>query len=266
MENFTVYNGEVDELPVVIDLPHSGTFIPEDIKSKMVPELVCPNVDWFLPELYDFLPQSGFTVLQNNFHRYIADPNRDLSMTDVTGDYRYEIVYSQTTFGKQIYQTKLTAEEIEQRIDQYYRPYHAKLQELIDHKLEKFEKVYLFDLHSFAEYPHEDVKTEDVVLGNHFDTTSSADFREFLTKQLNQKGYTVSNNHPFSGGFITPHYGDNKQVESIQMELAYHMYIENRYFGEEELSGVDVGTFTTAKNSLQSIFMEVLNYILSEKK
>ena len=44
------------------------------------------------------------------------------------------------------------------------------------------------------------------------------------------------------------------------------MYIENRYFGEEELSGVDVGTFTTAKNSLQSIFMEVLNYILSEKK
>ncbi|GAQ01128.1 N-formylglutamate amidohydrolase [Companilactobacillus farciminis] len=54
MENFTVYNGEVDELPVVIDLPHSGTFIPEDIKSKMVPDLICPNVDWFLPELYDF--------------------------------------------------------------------------------------------------------------------------------------------------------------------------------------------------------------------
>lgn len=261
MENFTVYNGEVDELPIVIDLPHSGTFIPEDIKSKMVPELVCPNVDWFLPELYDFLPQSGFTVLQNNLHRYITDPNRDLSMTNVTGDYHYEIVYSQTTFGKQIYQTKLTAEEIEQRIDQYYRPYHAKLQELIDHKLEKFGKVYLFDLHSFAEYPH-----EDVVLGNHFDTTSSVDFREFLTKQFNQKGYTVSNNHPFSGGFITPYYGENKRVESIQIELAYHMYIENRYFGEEELSGVDVGTFTTAKNSLQSIFMEVLNYILSEKK
>jgi N-formylglutamate amidohydrolase len=27
MENFTVYNEEIDELPVIIDLPHSGTFI-----------------------------------------------------------------------------------------------------------------------------------------------------------------------------------------------------------------------------------------------
>ena len=264
MENFTVYNETVDELPIIIDLPHSGTFVPETIKSKMVPGRILPNVDWFLPELYDFLPQNGFTTLQNNLHRYIADPNRDLSMTDVNGDYRYEIVYSQTTFGKPIYQNKLTEEEIEQRITQFYQPYHAKLQELIDHKLEKFDKIYLFDLHSFAEYPHEDVKTQDVVLGNRFDTTSSTAFRKFLTEQLNQKGYTVSNNHPFSGGYITPHYGANKRVKSMQIELAYHMYIENRYFGEEELTGVDVGTFTTAKNSLQSFFMEILNYILTK--
>src|SRR5699024_4128728 len=112
--------------------------------------------------------------------------------------------------------------------------------------------------------------------------------RQFMTEQFNQKGYSVSNDHPFTGGYITPHYGQNPRVESMQIELAYHMYIENRYFGEEELSGVDVGTFTTAKNSLQNIlsycecthinsgqfttaknslqniFMELLNYILSK--
>ena len=45
MENFTVYNETVDELPIIIDLPHSGTFVPETIKSKMVPGRILPNVD-----------------------------------------------------------------------------------------------------------------------------------------------------------------------------------------------------------------------------
>lgn len=264
MENFTVYNEEIDELPIIIDLPHSGTQIPAEIQKEIVPDRLLPNVDWFLPDLYDFLPQSGFTTLQNNMHRYMADPNRDLSMIDQNGDYRYEVVYSKTTFGKDIYQDSLTPDQISQRIETIYKPYHQQLKKLIDHKLEKFEKVYLFDLHSFAEYPHEDVKTDDIVLGNRFDTTSDIKLRQFVTEQFKQKGYSVSNNHPFTGGYITPHYGQNPRVESMQIELAYHMYIENRYFGEEELSGVDVGTFTTAKNSLQSIFMELLNYILSK--
>ncbi len=265
MDNFTVFNEDIDELPIIVDLPHSGTMIPSDIKAEIKPESLLTNVDWFLQDLYDFVPQTGFTTLENNVHRYMADPNRDINMTNLDGDYRHEVVYSRTTFDKPIYQNDLTKAEIQQRIARFYQPYHAKLQELIDHKLEKFEKVYLLDLHSFAVYPHEDVQTADVVLGNKFDTTSDARFREFLTDQFEQKGYTVSNNHPFAGGYITPHYGGNKRVEAIQIELAYHMYIENRYFGEEELSGVDVGWFTTAKNSLQNIFTSLINYVIEDE-
>lgn len=262
MDNFTVYNEEVDELPVVIDLPHSGTTIPAEIKSQLLPESVLPNVDWFLPDLYDFLPQNGLTTLQNNLHRYMADPNRDVNMTNLDGDYRHEVVYSRSTFGKTIYRTDLTNEEIDRRLDKIYRPYHAQLQRLIDEKLQKFDKVYLFDLHSFAEYPGDpDAEVSDIVLGNKSDMTSSKKLRKILTEQFEQKGYTVSDNYPFSGGFITQHYGQNPRVEAIQIELAYHMYIENRYFGEEELTGVDVGTFTTAKNSLQSIFLNLLSYL-----
>lgn len=264
MENFTIHNETIDELPIIIDLPHSGVEVPSGIREKIIPDRLLPNVDWFLPDLYSFLPQNGFTTLQNNIHRYVVDPNRSLRMTDSTGDYRHEVVYSKNTFDKPLYQRELTSDEINQRIESFYKPYHQQLQKLIDHKLEKFEKIYLFDLHSFAKYPHEDVTTADVVLGNHFDKTSSIKLREFMTEQFSHKGYSVSNNFPFSGGYITPHYGQNPQVEAIQIELAYHMYIENRYFGEEELTGVDAGTFTTAKNSLQSIFMELLNQILSE--
>lgn len=262
MENFATYNEEIDELPIIIDLPHSGEMIPDDIKKKMNPELPLPNVDWFLPDLYDFLVQNGVTTLENNLHRYIADPNRYAEMVNLDGDYRHEVVYSRTTFGKDIYRNNLSANEIRQRIQTFYEPYHQQLQSLIDKKLQKFEKIYLFDLHSFAQYPHEeDLPVADVVLGNKSDQTSTIKLRELLTEQFQNKGYSVSNNYPFSGGYITQHYGKNPRVEAIQIELAYHMYIKNRYFGEEELTGVDVGTFTTAKNSLQSIFLSLLNYL-----
>ncbi|KRN98749.1 N-formylglutamate amidohydrolase [Companilactobacillus kimchiensis] len=262
MDDFTVYNEAIDELPIVVDIPHSGTEIPLAVQKELIPGILLPNVDWFLQDLYDFVPQQGFTTLENNLHRYLADPNRNAKMTKLDGDYRHEVVYSRTTFGKPIYHNELSETEIQGRIDSFYKPYHDKLQQLLNHKLEKFEKVYLLDLHSFAEYPHEEnVQAADVVLGNKTDTTSDMKLREFLTARFEEKGYTVSNNHPFSGGYITQHYGQNPRIEAIQIELAYHMYIENRYFGEEELSGVNVGTFTTAKNSLQSIFLSLFDYV-----
>lgn len=261
MDNFTVYNEEINEFPIIVDLPHSGTLIPNGIKTKMLPDRILTNVDWFLQDLYDFVPQNGITTLENNLHRYVVDPNRDTKMIDLDGDYRHEVVYSQTTFNKPIYEHELTRNQIHQRINQFYLPYHQQLQRLIDDKLKSFSKVYLLDLHSFAVYPHEDIQTDDVVLGNKYDKASTGKLREFLTDQFQKKGYTVSNNHPFSGGFITSRYGENERVQAIQIELAYHMYIENRYFGEEELTGVDVGTFTTAKNNLQNIFMSFLNYV-----
>lgn len=93
----------LDEFPIVVDLPHSGTIVPERIQKKMLSDSILTNVDWFLQDLYDFIPQNGITTLENNLHRYLADPNRDINKTKLTGDYRDEVVYSLTTFDKFIY-------------------------------------------------------------------------------------------------------------------------------------------------------------------
>ncbi|MFS8961997.1 N-formylglutamate amidohydrolase [Lactobacillus delbrueckii] len=45
--------------------------------DALLPTAVLANTDWFLRELYDFLPGRGFTVLENNLNRYLIDPNRD---------------------------------------------------------------------------------------------------------------------------------------------------------------------------------------------
>ena len=37
--------------PVVISLPHSGTWIPADMRKHLLPTAVLANSDWFLPAL-----------------------------------------------------------------------------------------------------------------------------------------------------------------------------------------------------------------------
>ncbi|GHN35799.1 N-formylglutamate amidohydrolase [Lactobacillus delbrueckii] len=72
-----VYNAGLNRFPVVFDLPHSGTTITAEMADALLPTAVLANTDWFLRELYDFLPGLGFTVLENNLNRYLIDPNRD---------------------------------------------------------------------------------------------------------------------------------------------------------------------------------------------
>ncbi len=77
--NYKVSNDKLNKYSVVIDLPHSGIIIPHKIKANLLKDALLPNTDWFLPKLYSFLPQMGFTVLENILSRYVVDPNRDVS-------------------------------------------------------------------------------------------------------------------------------------------------------------------------------------------
>ena len=54
MRLFEVYNKESSTYPLVISLPHSGQAIPEQVRRRMLPKVVLPNMDWFLPELYAY--------------------------------------------------------------------------------------------------------------------------------------------------------------------------------------------------------------------
>jgi formiminoglutamase len=253
MNPFNVYNENINKTPYVISIPHSGTYIPKDIKNKFKKDIILPNMNWFLKELYDFLPSLNFTVIENNISRYVIDPNRNPLMLN-SNNYVNSLVYERTTFGKEIYNPPLCISEKESRKIKYYDPYHNKLEELLKIKLDKFDKVYLIDLHSFAS-ARNDVK-ENIIISNKFGKTSSKNTLLKIKNKFIKEKFKVSENIPFSGGYITEKYGTifNDKVESIQIEIRYNEYIEDRYYGEEELSNWNVETFNYAKSKLQNIF------------
>ena len=230
--------------PVMIRLPHSGTWIPADMRKHLLPTAVLANTDWFLPALYDFLPQTGFTTLINRVNRYVADPNRAVTL-DLDHDYRSATIYQRNTFNHPLYPQPI-------RLRTYYWPYRHALTMILKQKQAKFGHAYLIDLHSFAQYPHyPGVKPKTIVLGNDQDRTTSKIFRQKLSAACAAHDFTVENNCPFRGGDITRYYGHQPNITAIQIELRYDQYIDQRSFREEVLTRHQTDLFCKAQDRLR---------------
>lgn len=265
MKPFLIHNKERNTYPMVVSLPHSGTWLPETMKKSLYSEAVLANTDWFLPKLYEFLVAKGCTVIENQVNRYVADPNRGSQMFGQ--DYQTSVVYQYNTFGHKLYNQQLEPQTIEERLTNYYWPYHQALQELINTKRQFYQKVYLLDLHSFAEYPNQvGIRPADLVVGNQADQSSSAGFRQLVTSLLEAEDYAVSNNQPFRGGFITKFYGDQPHIEALQLEIRYQEYIEARSFGEEVLTKYNPALFHCAQRRLEKVFEKLLESISKERR
>lgn len=259
MNLFNIHNPDNHKYPVIVSIPHSGTFVPNDIRSVMLPSVVLSNVDWFLKELYDFLFNMGITVISSNISRYVIDLNRDKT-EDINGeDFWTKLVHTHNTFGNPLYSRPLRPDEIQERLKQYYDPYHTTLEKLIEEKLHFFNKVLLLDLHSFC-VDFIEGANEDISLSNYNNQSSTTQSIEALRDILAEQGYKVGVN-VIRGRYILKNYKrifrDN--INCIQMELRYSQYIDNRYYGEEELNSWNIALFIGAKAKLQAAFTKLFN-------
>ena len=257
MKPYHVFNECVHQYPVVVSFPHSGTFVPEEIQQKMRPDVILTNTDWFLPELYDFFEEMGVTGVVSDINRYVVDLNRSLE-GNTGGDY-HDLVYGYTTQGKPIYRQPLDAEDISRRIKRYYLPYYQKLTEMLQEKALVFQRVLLLDMHSFfMNFTEED--DGDIILSNLDHRSSSGAVFGCLKKELEAVGYRVTDN-AIKGGNITRTFGNvsDSSVETIQVEIRYTQYLDDRYFGEEIVSQWNPEIFSKARERLRTAFSAFLS-------
>ncbi len=254
MNLYNVFNSDTHKFPVIVSIPHSGTFVPNDIRSIMLPKVVFSNTDWFLKELYTFLPDMGITVLSSNISRYVIDLNRDKSEDMKGKDFWTALVHTHNTFAKPLYPTNLHPDETYERIEKYYEPYHMALEKLIEAKLQCFKRVLLLDLHSFC-VDFIEGADEDISLSNYDWQSSTQESIKALCCVLTEQGYKVGIN-VIRGRYILKNYKQlfKNKIDCIQMELRYSQYIGARYYGEEELDCWDEKLFITAQKRLQAAF------------
>jgi len=252
-KGYETFNLDKHELPFVINLPHSGWAVSKEMYDRMLDSVILPSMDWYLPQLYSFLEELGFTTIVNHISRYEIDPNRSVKDRSPRYTYSKNLVYWKTTFGDEIYPEQLSREEVDRRIQNIYVPYHEEIAKAIAEKKKHFSKVYLLDLHSFGKEVG-----ADIVLGNNRGETTSKDFFEKVSNLLEAEGFCVKQNEPYSGGYITRYYGCNPQeCEALQIELSYAAYIAKRKFEKEEFPTINETVFQATQKKMRNFFEQL---------
>lgn len=225
------------EVPIVISIPHCGVSFPEEVKPEFDPELIQSpdDTDWFVQQLYDFVPSLGITMISAHYSRWVIDLNRDPESKPLYTDGRIITGLCPTTtfLGQPLYRDKrneVSPHEVERRLEEYYRPYHQQLQNALEEKKQKFGNVLLWDCHSIRQHVptiHPD-KFPDLILGDADGTSASAGLIETTLSVLDHSGFLARHNYPFKGGYITRHFGKPANHQhALQLEMTKINYMDD---------------------------------------
>lgn len=235
MKLYNIIQPTATEVPIVISSPHSGTYFPDNIKSRLKPEFAetPDDTDWFIDKLYDFAPALGITMITANYNRWVIDLNRFPQREPLYFDGRVITgLVPHTDFnGNGLYSGKNPDDlEIEQRLEDYFMPYHAKVGELLEEKKQKFGKALLFDAHSIRRLVPGIQKNPfpDLILGDNDLMSASAEVIAAAFDTLKSSDYDVRHNVPFKGGYITRSFGrPEDNIHALQLEMAKPNYMDD---------------------------------------
>ena len=235
----------VTPAPLIFATPHSGRIYPTSLMSatRLDAETIRRSEDAYVDSLIAGGPAHGATVIAARMARAWFDVNRapwelDASMFEdelpayargrtakvaaglgsiarIVGD------------GQEIYLRKLTFAEALARVESVHQPYHAALAELLTTTHRRHGAVVLIDWHSM---PSAAVGAGcDMVLGDRFGGACGPAAPRLAESVLRQRGYSVSRNAPYAGGYTTEHYGrPQRGVHALQIEINRALYMDER--------------------------------------
>ncbi len=241
--------------PLVLDSPHSGTFYPPDFGFACDALALRRAEDTHVEKLYGFCQQLGCSWIEAHFPRSYLDANRNATEVDpdmLDGPWLREVelsdpyvlskrrlgkglIWRATDDGEPLYARQLVVQEVEQRIERCWQPYHAAVKAAIDAAHARHGYSLHINCHSMPEvagshatdFPGE--KHPDFVLGNRDHSTSSEAVLLFIQKQLEQMGYSVQLNHPYKGVELVRRYGDPaNHRHSVQIEINRGLYMNEK--------------------------------------
>lgn len=234
-------------VPLIVEIPHAGTEIPEEVKDSLLIERqdILRDADLYVHELFQSAPTHGAIYLAARISRYVVDLNRfehDLDPAAVQGlpTARLEsprgLIWCQTTDGRPALRRPLTPEELETRLARYYRPYHAALAAEIEALHAHFGYVVLLSAHSMPSMNRSTGTSSprrraDVVPGSRGRTTASPRLIDAIETHFRSAGLSVRHDDPYRGGATTARWGrPHAGVHAIQLEINRALYMNECTF------------------------------------
>ncbi len=234
---------------IVLTSPHSGRCYSDAFlaASRLSAEAIRGSEDSFVEELFAIGPELGVPLLAAEFPRAWCDVNREPWELDPTMFANALPDYVNSTSprvaaglgtvarivgaGEPIYARKLLFEEAKERVDTCWRPFHEALAGLIEESLATFGYCLVLDCHSMPTPVSRLGGRPDIILGNGHGASCQPGWSNHIERVFDGLGFSVRQNEPYAGGFITRHYGRPREgVQVMQIEIARSLYMNERQF------------------------------------
>ena len=245
MTPVAVHAPTVPEVPLVFASGHSGrdyhaSFLAttrlEGLKLRR-------SEDSYVDELFGDAPSLGIPLLCATFPRAYCDPNRErweldpamfadplppwVNTTSARVNAGLGTLARVVSSGEPIYRDKLRFADAQDRVHECWDPYHEALSGLLGKARASFGQVLLVDCHSMPVLPGPGGPGPDIVLGDAHGTACAPALTRTAEMALGGAGYSVRRNDPYSGGYVTRHYGRPRDgVHVLQVEVARRLYMD----------------------------------------
>ncbi|MQQ08055.1 N-formylglutamate amidohydrolase [Epibacterium sp. SM1979] len=234
---------------IVFASPHSGdNYLGSFLDRSILNDLqIRSSSDAYVDALFAMAPKFGAPLLAAKVPRAFVDLNRapdeldPALIRDVPKKAQNPRVASGlgviprvVANGRAIYSGKLSRQEAEDRLAQYWHPYHRQLKQLMEQGKRQFGASVLIDCHSM---PHEAIgephlrnqRKPEVVLGDRFGASCSSEVMDQVESAFVRAGLTVARNAPFAGAYIAQTYGrPSHNQHAVQVEIDRSLYMDER--------------------------------------
>ena len=252
---FLRYEPTVAATPLLVDVSRSGREYPKEYRSPLPFTTVHDNASMYVEDLWAGAPGVGATLLYCMFPNTWIDVNRselDMDPAIVDGQWPGELkptartleglglIKTKARYGEPFQEGKLTVAQIQERLDLYYRPYHAELKRIADALYAQFGRLTQISCHCMSAvgaptHPDAGQPRADFCVSDLKGLTASKDALARVVDTLKSYGYSVSVNSPYIGNELIKRIGDPQRgIDSIQVEINKKLFMDTKTFRATE--------------------------------
>ena len=229
------------DLPVLLSVPHSGREYPDWLVAMAAggkPALTLLE-DPLVDRLVWRALQRGCGAVIARTPRAAIDCNRaedEIDPSVIEGPRRGRvsarargglgIVPARTPQHGYLWRRAITPKQLEERLSQAHRPYHAAIEAQLGMLIERFGCALLLDCHSMPPPPE---GVPPVIFGDCWGRTADAWISAEAMAVSARCGFEAALNDPFAGGHVIDRHGRPVSgVHALQLEIDRRCYLDQR--------------------------------------
>ncbi len=236
---FDLHGPAVPETPVVLAVPHAGRAYPATLLAMLrVPLARLAALEDRCVDHVAIAARQHETLLVARTPRAWIDLNRDEADRDpridagaVRGSPSMKVrsglglVPRRIEGCDDIWRRRLSGAEVDARIAESHRPYHAMLAALLERARARFGVAVLLDVHSMP--PLGAGNGPQIVIGDRFGQSADARLSSAIEAVGHRAGLRIAHNVPYAGAHILQRHADPaRNIHALQLEIDRRLYLD----------------------------------------